>query len=90
MFRLVKEMRPPDKVLCIAFAVCAAFTFGDHLAFTTNFQPTLLLPILAGKLTGGICGFLIATWLCVPKALELEKLDLIDDALAKANSTTAS
>jgi ethanolamine transporter len=90
MFRLVKEMRPRDKVLCIAFAVCAAFTFGDHLAFTTNFQPNLLLPILAGKLTGGVCGFLIATWLCVPKALELEKQDLIDDALAKANSMTTS
>jgi ethanolamine transporter len=36
MFRLVKDMRPRDKVLNIAFAVCAAFLFGDHLAFTTN------------------------------------------------------
>ncbi len=80
MFRLVKDMRPRDKVLCIGFAVCAAFTFGDHLAFTTNFQPNLLLPIIVGKLTGGVCGFLIATWLCVPKALELEKLDVLDDA----------
>lgn len=80
MFRLVKDMRAKDKVLCIAFAVCAAFTFGDHLAFTTNFQPTLLLPVMAGKLCGGICGFLIATWLCVPKAIELEHQDMIDDA----------
>lgn len=82
MFKLVKEMRARDKVLCIAFAVCAAFTFGDHLAFTTNFQPGLLLPVIVGKLTGGICGFLIATYLCVPKALELEKQDMIDDAKA--------
>jgi ethanolamine transporter len=82
MFKLVKEMRARDKVLCIAFAVCAAFTFGDHLAFTTNFQPNLLLPVIVGKLTGGICGFLIATYLCVPKALELEKQDMIDDAKA--------
>lgn len=88
MFRLVKDMRPRDKVLCIAFAVCAAFTFGDHLAFTTNFQPNLLLPVLMGKLTGGISGFLIATWLCVPKALELEKQDEMNDALAKVNSMT--
>jgi thiamine kinase-like enzyme len=79
MFRLVKDMRPRDKVLCIAFAVCAAFTFGDHLAFTTNFQPTLLLPVMVGKLGGGMCGFLIATWLCVPKALELEEKDMIDN-----------
>jgi len=79
MFRLVKDMRPRDKVLCIAFAVCAAFTFGDHLAFTTNFQPNLLLPVMLGKLGGGMCGFLIATWLCVPKALELEEKDMIDN-----------
>jgi ethanolamine transporter len=80
MFRIVQDMRARDKVLCIAFAVCAAFSFGDHLAFTTNFQPNLLLPVLAGKLTGGVCGFLIAAWLCVPKALELEKQDAIEDA----------
>ena len=82
MFRLVKDMRARDKVLVIAFAVCAAFMFGDHLAFTTNFQPNLLVPILTGKLTGGICGFLIATWLCVPKAVQLEELDMLDDAKA--------
>jgi len=69
MFRLVKDMRPRDKVLCIAFAVCAAFTFGDHLAFTTNFQPNLLLPVIVGKLTGGICGFLIAPGYACPRHL---------------------
>ncbi len=58
-----------------AFAVCAAFLFGDHLAFTTNFQPRLLSSILIGKLTGGLCGFALAYWLSVPKALELERLD---------------
>src|SRR5207244_4491380 len=49
MFRLVREMRPKDKVINIAFAVCAAFLFGDHLAFTANFQPTLVFPVLVGK-----------------------------------------
>ena len=72
MFRLVKDMRPKDKVLVIAFAVCSAFLFGDHLAFTANFQPTLVLPIMVGKLIGGLCGFALAYWLSVPKALELE------------------
>lgn len=75
MFRLVKDMSPKDKVLNIAFAVCAAFMFGDHLAFTANFQPNLILPILSGKLVGGICGFILAYWLSVPKALELEKAE---------------
>ncbi len=75
MFRLVKDMRPKDKVLNIAFAVCAAFMFGDHLAFTVNFQPTLVSPILLGKLVGGCCGFALAYWLSVPKTIELEQLD---------------
>lgn len=60
MFRLIGEMPPRDKVLVIAFAVCGAFMFGDHLAFSANFQPTIILPLLLGKLTGGICGLAFA------------------------------
>ncbi|MEO1997453.1 MAG: ethanolamine utilization protein EutH, partial [Planctomycetaceae bacterium] len=41
MFRLIKDMPARDKVLNVAFAVCGAFLFGDHLAFSANFQPTL-------------------------------------------------
>ncbi len=73
MFRLVRDMRPKDKVLVIAFAVCAAFMFGDHLAFTANFQPNIILPLLLGKIGGGAFGFVIALWLSVPKAEELER-----------------
>lgn len=72
MYRLVREMRARDKVLVIAFAVCAAFAFGDHLAFTANFQPSLILPLLIGKIGGGAVGFALAIWLSVPKAEELE------------------
>ncbi len=72
LFRLVGEMRAKDKVLTIAFAVCAAFLFGDHLAFTANFQPTMILPLLLGKLGGGIFAFVLALWLSVPHAEKLE------------------
>lgn len=73
MFRLISDMRPKDKVLVIAFAVCAAFMFGDHLAFAANFQPSIILPLLLGKVGGGTFGFIIALWLSVPKAEELAK-----------------
>ncbi len=76
MFRLVREMKPKDKVVNIAFSVCAAFLFGDHLAFTANFQPNLLVPVMAGKLTGGVIAMVLAYKLSVPKALEMEKLEL--------------
>ncbi|MCG8471790.1 MAG: ethanolamine utilization protein EutH [Desulfobacterales bacterium] len=73
MFRLIADMRPKDKVLCVAFSVCAAFTFGDHLSFTANFQPNMILPVMTGKLLGGASGFGLAYLLSVPAALALEK-----------------
>lgn len=75
MYRLVGQMQPRDKVLAIAFAVCAAFTFGDHLAFSANFQPTMILPLMLGKLFGGAAGFMLAVWLSVPKAEDLAILE---------------
>ncbi len=79
MFHLIEDMKARDKVLCIAFAVCGAFMFGDQLAFTANFQPNLVLPILLGKLTGGIFGFILALWIAVPAALRLEQDRALDD-----------
>ncbi|TKT76109.1 ethanolamine utilization protein EutH [Aquamicrobium sp. LC103] len=76
MYRLIGKMQPKDKVLAIAFAVCAAFTFGDHLAFAANFQPSMILPLLIGKLLGGSAGFMLAKWLSVPKAEELAAIDV--------------
>ncbi|SIR83640.1 ethanolamine utilization protein EutH [Peribacillus simplex] len=75
MFKLVKDMPPKDKVINISFAVCAAFLLGDHLSFTANFQPSLILPIIVGKLSAGAIGIGLAYWLSVPKALELEEKD---------------
>ena len=74
MFHLIADMKARDKVLCIAFSVCGAFMFGDHLAFTANFQPNMILPILLGKLAGGSFGFVLAIWIAVPAAERLEKL----------------
>lgn len=62
-FGLVKEMNPRGKVINIAFAVSAAFVFGDHLGFTAGFAPEMLLSVIAGKLAGGISAILVAMWL---------------------------
>lgn len=53
-FGMVKDMNPRGKVVNIAFAVSAAFVFGDHLGFTAGFAPELLGPMILGKLAGGI------------------------------------
>ncbi|MDO5052369.1 MAG: ethanolamine utilization protein EutH [Pseudoclavibacter sp.] len=73
LFRVVGSMPARDKVLTIAFSVCAAFTFGDHLAFSANFQPNMVGILIVGKLLGGTVGLLLALWLAVPHARRLER-----------------
>ncbi len=76
LFRIIKDMPAADKVKCISFAVCSAFLLGDHLAFTANFQPTMIVPIMAGKFIAGLIAILFAIKLSVPKAKQLEKEEL--------------
>lgn len=59
MFGMLKDMDPRGKVLNVAFAVSAAFVFGDHLGFTAGFDATMLLPVIVAKLTGGVCALLL-------------------------------
>lgn len=73
LFSMVKDLRAKDKVICMAFAVCCAFLFGDHLSFTANFQPNLIVVVLAGKLVAGICAIVFAKLLAVKKAEQLER-----------------
>src|SRR5699024_2532723 len=75
MFAIVRHMPQKDKVINISFGVTAAFLLGDHLSYTAIFQPTLMPAVLIGKIVAGALGIVFAYWLCVPKALELEKRD---------------
>ena len=52
-FGMVKDMDSRGKVVNIAFAVSAAFVFGDHMGFTAGFAPEMILPMIVGKLVGG-------------------------------------
>ena len=72
LFGMVKDLKPNDKVKCIAYSVCCAFLIGDHLAFAANFQPTLILPIMVGKLCGGCLAVFIATQFLKHKILKTE------------------
>ena len=62
-FGLVKDMDSRGKVVNIAFAVSAAFVFGDHLGFTAGFAPEMLPAMIVGKLVGGISAVAVALWL---------------------------
>ena len=62
-FGMVKEMDRRGKVVNIAFAVSAAFVFGDHLGFTAGFAPDMLTAMIVGKLVGGVSAVAVALWL---------------------------
>ncbi len=59
-FDMVKDMDRRGKVVNIAFAVSAAFVFGDHLGFTAGFAPEMLPGMIVGKLVGGISAVAVA------------------------------
>ena len=53
-FGMIRDMDSRGKVVNIAFAVSAAFVFGDHLGFTAGFAPQMLPAMIAAKLVGGV------------------------------------
>ena len=59
-FGMVKDMDSRGKVVNIAFAVSAAFVFGDHLGFTAGFAPEMLPAMIVGKLVGGVTAVAVA------------------------------
>lgn len=61
------DMKDYGIIAVIAFSVCGAFVIGDHLAFTANFQPQLIVPLLIGKLTAGIIAVVISYKVFRPK-----------------------
>lgn len=93
LFRLVPTMPSRDQVLVIAFSVRAAFTFGDHLAFMANFRPNMVVPLVIGKLSGGVIAMLLAVWLAIPHMRKLEGLGgepaMAQDAEAGAATSAA-
>ncbi len=71
MFGMVRDMDDRGKVLNMAFAVSAAFVFGDHMGFTAGFAPEMLLPVIVAKLSAGICAVAVAMILTKKKKSSL-------------------
>lgn len=72
LLKMTKDMKAEDKVICLAYAVCGSFVIGDHLSFTANYQPNLILPVMLGKLTAACAAVIFAKKVAVPKAIEME------------------
>ena len=55
------RMNRKGRVLNLAFAVSAAFVFGDHLAFTLSYNDEHIIPVIVGKLVAGITALVLAS-----------------------------
>lgn len=64
MFNIMKDMNNQGKIINCAFAVSAAFTFGDHLGFTAGYAggeyKSMIFPMIVAKLVGGITAIIVA------------------------------
>ncbi|GAA0125736.1 MULTISPECIES: ethanolamine utilization protein EutH [Clostridium] len=60
MFGMMKDMDERGKIINVAFAVSAAFVFGDHLGFAAGVNPDLIAPMIVGKLVGGVTAVIVA------------------------------
>ena len=63
MFQMLHDMDRRGKIVNVAFAVSAAFVFGDHLGFTAGFDDTMIFPMIVGKLVGGVTAVAAALFL---------------------------
>lgn len=70
MFGMMKDMDERGKVINVAFAVSAAFVFGDHLGFAAGVNKNMLTAMIIGKLVGGITAVIVASILTPKKAVQ--------------------
>jgi len=73
MFALMKNMDNRGKVINVAFAVSAAFTFGDHLGFTAANASSMIFPMIVGKLIGGVTAIFVAMLIAPKPTVGLEE-----------------
>jgi len=77
MFNIFNEIDSKGKILNVAFAVSAAFVFGDHLGFTAGANSEMIFPVIVGKLVAGITALILANILApsLLKKIEVESKD---------------
>lgn len=82
MFQIMKDMDPRGKIVNSAFAVSAAFAFGDHLGFTAGVAREMIFPVISGKLVAGILAIGVALLLFArtypPVTQSVEETDAAD------------
>lgn len=70
VFSMLETMDKKGRVLNMAFAVSAGYVFGDHLAFVLSFDRGFALPMVIGKLVGGVVAVVLAIFVTKGKKVK--------------------
>ncbi|WP_455129354.1 ethanolamine utilization protein EutH [Pseudoramibacter alactolyticus] len=60
VYKMMKDMNPKGKVVNTAWLVPATAALGDHLGFTAGVQPSMITPVVVGKLVAGVLAIVLA------------------------------
>ena len=64
VFSMLEKMDKKGRILNMAFSVSAGYALGDHLAFVLSYDRQYALPMLAGKLIGGVSAIALGLLIC--------------------------
>ena len=67
VFAMLEQMDKKGRVMNMAFAVSAGYALGDHLAFVLSYDRTFALPMVLGKVVGGVAALGLAIIICSRK-----------------------
>lgn len=60
VYTMMKDMKKRGIIINTAWLVPATAALGDHLGFTAGVQPTMITPVVAGKLIAGVVAIVVA------------------------------
>lgn len=66
MFSCLNDMDERGQILVVAFSVCASFAIGDHMGYAMSQCPQFTIPMMLGKITGGIVAIILSLFLSYP------------------------
>lgn len=72
VYKMMKDMNNRGKIINTAWLVPATAALGDHLGFTAGVQPTMIAPVVLGKLAAGILAIALSFFL-TRESVENEK-----------------
>ena len=84
VYTMMKDMKKRGIIINTAWLVPATAALGDHLGFTAGVQPTMITPVVAGKLIAGVVAIILAYFMTKnmiepEKKEESKKLDLTEE-----------